>query len=550
MKAPSPAGHAPEGEARSGTSTWQTRDALATDRPWRDVVFWLLQVGVIAIFAARFGIERAVTGTSVPTGADFTTIALFIWPVLYAAVAFGATGGSFTVALVAVLSVTRLAAFANSSNTVGIWSESTQLIILCAIALVVGRRVAAERVARLQADEARREHLAAEARYSGLFRTNSAPILIVDGSGTVVESNPAALTLFAELKGDQSGAKLGDLLGREVSKRLLELPRRAVPPSGVELIGDAGDTEADPPGGSGSEETRSRVDAHDGIHDSGDPVQSVVARVSVEGTPMLYRTDATWLTYAAGQQLVQLVLHDVTIETLRQEWMEAYAARVLNAQEEERRHIAQELHDGPLQALVYLCRRIDEIRGSAIGNGHAEELNGATGGRTELTSELEKLRHLTEALIGEIRGISRGLRPSVLDDLGLVAATRRLLDDLEQRTGIDTTLGITGNERRLPTPIELALFRVAQEAISNAELHAAPGRVAVGMSFEPNGVRLLVSDDGEGFETIEGVSTPGRGSLGLVGMRERLHLVGGRVEVHSSPGRGTTVDAWASTRGD
>ena len=170
MNAASPTGQSPEGGRRSGGSSWQTRDALATDRPWRDVLFWLLQVGVIAIFAARFGIERAVTGTNVPAGADFTTMALFIWPVLYAAVAFGATGGSFTVALVAALSVTRLAALANSTDTVGVWSESTQLIILCAIALVVGRRVAAERVARLQADEARREHLAAEGALQRAFQ--------------------------------------------------------------------------------------------------------------------------------------------------------------------------------------------------------------------------------------------------------------------------------------------------------------------------------------------------------------------------------------------
>ncbi len=220
----------------------------------------------------------------------------------------------------------------------------------------------------------------------------------------------------------------------------------------------------------------------------------------------------------------------MTAETLRQEWSEAYAARVMNAQEEERRHIAQELHDGPLQALVYLCRRIDEVERTA-GTGAA--------------GELEELRHLTESLIGELRGISRGLRPSVLDDLGLVAATRRLLDDLEKRTGIDTTLGITGSERRLPIAVELALFRVAQEAISNAELHAEPRRVAVGMSFELGGVRLLVSDDGHGFDTIVNGTGP-RSSLGLVGMSERLHMVGGRVEVHSSPAGGTTVDAWAS----
>ncbi len=425
-------------------------------------------------------------------------------------------------------------------------------MILCAIALVVGRRVASERAARIQADEARREHLAAEARYRGLFTTNSAPILIVDGSGTIVEANPAALSLFGG-QGEQSGKKLADLLGRDVARRLLELPRRAAHPSDDIGSNDGADharagDDRDDNGSTDGETSGSPLSAlEDDASDDG-RVRSVVVRVSVAGTPMLYRTDATWLTYAAGQQLVQLVLHDVTIETLRQEWMEAYAARVLNAQEEERRHIAQELHDGPLQALVYLCRRIDEIGSRAAGEENARPVNGSAGARRDVAAELEELRHLAESLIGEIRGISRGLRPSVLDDLGLVAATRRLLDDLEQRTGIDTTLGITGNERRLPTPIELALFRVAQEAISNAELHAGPGRVAVGMSFEPNGVRLLVSDDGDGFEQHDGTASAGRGSLGLVGMRERLHLVGGRVEVHSSPGRGTTVDAWASTR--
>ena len=261
-----------------------------------------------------------------------------------------------------------------------------------------------------------------------------------------------------------------------------------------------------------------------------DPTDAVVVRVDVNGAPLLYRADATRLEDVSGQAVVQLVLHDVTIETLRQQWMEAYAARVLFAQEEERRHIAQELHDGPLQALVHLCRRIDSV--------------GQENGK-DLTGELEGLRHLAEDLVSELRGISRGLRPSVLDDLGLVAATRRLLEDLERRTGIDTSLGVSGTERRLPIPIELALFRVAQEAITNAEHHADPGRVAVGMSFEAGGVRLLVSDDGEGFESGSGP----RGSLGLVGMRERLHIVGGRVEVHSQPGSGTTVDAWASTRG-
>ena len=466
---------------------------MATDKPWRDGLFWLLQVGVVAIFLARLGVTESLFGSSVPTGADFTTIGLFVWPVLIAAVTFGAMASAVTTALIAAMSVSRLVEFARLSNGAGLWSESTQIVALCVIALVVGRRVAAERVARLQADESRRAHLAAEARYRGLFETNNAPILIVDKTGNVVEANPAAESIFALSPGEPPERKLSELVDRAVARRLTERPS-------------------------------------DAPQDATEPEERAPVRVNVAGTPMFFRTDATWLSDDGRDEQVQLVLNDVTVETLRQEWTEAYAARVLNAQEEERRHIAQELHDGPLQALVYLCRRIDEV-----GRGAGEEVSG----------ELDGLRHLAESLIAELRGISRGLRPSVLDDLGLVAATRRLLEDLEQRTGIETTLGITGTERRLPSSVELALFRVAQEAISNAELHAQPKRVAVGMSFEPGGVRVLVSDDGHGFEShANGTGT--RGSLGLVGIRERLHVIGGRVEVHSSPAGGTTVDAWAS----
>jgi PAS domain S-box-containing protein len=496
VTAPPLAGQDLEGESGSRNRSWWTRDTVATDRPWHDGLFWALQAGVVVIFVARLGITELWFKSTVPSGADFTTIGLFVWPVLFAAVTFGAMGSAFTTAVIAAMSVSRLFEFARSSNEAGLWSESTQIVVLCVIALVVGRRVAAERVARLQADEARRAHLAAEARYRDLFETNGAPILIIDKAGKVVEANPAAESVFGALATGPTAKRLGELVDRQVAWQLLEQP--------AHRAGEV--TERD--------ELEGRA----------------VVRVTVDGAPMFFRTEATWLTDEGGNEQVQLVLNDVTAETLRQEWTEAYAARVMNAQEEERRHIAQELHDGPLQALVYLCRRIDEVERNA---------------GPEASGELEELRHLAESLIGELRGISRGLRPSVLDDLGLVAATRRLLEDLEKRTGIDTTLGITGPERRLPIAVELALFRVAQEAISNAELHAEPKRVAVGMSFEPGGVRVLVSDDGHGFDTIGNGSGP-RSSLGLVGMRERLHMVGGRVEVHSSPAGGTTVDAWAS----
>jgi signal transduction histidine kinase len=96
----------------------------------------------------------------------------------------------------------------------------------------------------------------------------------------------------------------------------------------------------------------------------------------------------------------------------------------------------------------------------------------------------------------------------------------------------------------MPAPVELALFRIAQEAITNVEHHAGAGRLAVGLSFEAGGTRLLVTDDGVGFQARDGAVASRSGSLGLPGMTERAHLIGSRLVIHSVIGGGTTVDVW------
>ena len=170
--------------------------------------------------------------------------------------------------------------------------------------------------------------------------------------------------------------------------------------------------------------------------------------------------------------------------------MEAFAARVVSGQEEERRHIAQELHDGPVQTLIHLCRQIDEM--SSYGEPTPE---GAV--------ELADLRSIVEGTVAELRSIAKGLRPSVLDDLGLVASINQILAEAGERHQFETSFGVTGTERRLSPTVELALFRIAQEAISNIERHAAANHVAIGMSFEHDGLRLLVKDDGIGFDQAD-----------------------------------------------
>ncbi len=472
-------------------------DPLASDSPWTARGFWLLQVGVVLIYLVRLGIEVRVVHGAVPSIPDFTTTALFLPPVLFAAVTFGPTGAVATSLWILILSLPRDLAYLADHNPVGAWAENTQLATLCIIAFVVGRRVTAERGARVQAETARLAHLAAEARYRTLFEANTAPILLVDGGGVILEANAAGLATFPASRRPDPGRRLEDVVGWETAWNLLVKAR------------EAGEDQL--PGGDQADE-------------------EVLVRVDAAGAPLRFRAEATLLNAPDRDGLVQVVLNDVTALTRRQEWVEGYAASVLQAQEEERRHLAQELHDGPLQALVHLCRRIDAA-GARSGPGVAD-------------GEFFDLRAMALRTVDELRGISRGLRPSILDDLGLVAAIGRLVDDLGAREGVEASFDVQGVPARLPTSLELALFRVAQEALSNVEHHAQAGRVGVTLTFDAEGIRLLVTDDGVGFEPDPGGVPTSPGSLGLAGMRERLHLAGGRVEVRSAPGSGTTIDAW------
>ncbi len=155
---------------------------------------------------------------------------------------------------------------------------------------------------------------------------------------------------------------------------------------------------------------------------------------------------------------------------------------------------------------------------------------------------MAELRTLVESAVKELRSIAQGLRPSILDDLGLVASINQLVVEAGARQGFETSFGVTGTEQRLTPAAELALFRIAQEALSNVERHAAARRVAVGLDFESGTIRLLIKDDGAGFDVSDGRSREASGSFGLPGMVERAHLIGARFMVHSAPGAGTTVD--------
>jgi len=222
------------------------------------------------------------------------------------------------------------------------------------------------------------------------------------------------------------------------------------------------------------------------------------------------------------------------------------AKRTLRAQEMERRRLALELHDQTGQSLTALS-----LHAEAIAQGLAlEQSLGARRAR----AQAERLCHLAQMTLGEVQGIARQLRPSVLDDLGLEAALRWLAEDASRRFGA-TVVAQTSRfwaeaSARLPEEVETALFRIAQESVTNAVRHGKACRVRVGLRSSHSRVTLTVADDGRGFDAQGlagrpqpyGISGGGSG-LGIAGMRERARLLGGCLHVRSFPGRGCVVQA-------
>jgi two-component system, NarL family, sensor histidine kinase DevS len=198
--------------------------------------------------------------------------------------------------------------------------------------------------------------------------------------------------------------------------------------------------------------------------------------------------------------------------------------RVVATQELERRRLARELHDETGQALTSILlglRTVEEARGDE-----------------DLRAAVTEVRELVRSTLQDVRQLAVELRPTALDDFGLVPALERLTEAFGEQTGMAVTFGSTLGER-LPPEIETALYRIAQEALTNVVKHARARSVSIVLGEKPDAATLVVEDDGGGFDPAR----PRDGGLGLLGMRERMELVGGRLTVESRPGAGTTLVA-------
>lgn len=208
--------------------------------------------------------------------------------------------------------------------------------------------------------------------------------------------------------------------------------------------------------------------------------------------------------------------------------LRAFGRQALRAMEAERKRVALELHDETIQTLVALLIRLK-----------VAQRNPARAGSPEFLDELR--REIAEAAEG-VRRMAGALRPPELDALGVAAAIESHARILTETTGLPVTVEVESREQLLPQDVQLALYRIVQEALSNTFRHAEAQRVAVRLRREAASVIVEIEDDGTGFDVLEVMASDQRG-LGLFGILERAAYAGGRAEFDSRPGEGTRVIA-------
>jgi PAS domain S-box-containing protein len=226
-----------------------------------------------------------------------------------------------------------------------------------------------------------------------------------------------------------------------------------------------------------------------------------------------------------------VITHDLTERKRAAEVRARLLEQVIAAQEEEQRRIARELHDETGQLLTSLLVGLRSVQ-------DAGTLQAAQEGAAEL-------RRIATRTLDEVRRLAWGLRPSALDELGLVPALEHYATEYGQSQGITVHVQARGLDRtRLPAPVEITLYRIVQEALTNTAKHAKAESVSIVIQRHPSWVQVIVADDGCGFDVNAALRAPGNWThLGLHGMRERAALLDGSVTIESAPGEGTTIYA-------
>jgi PAS domain S-box-containing protein len=372
-----------------------------------------------------------------------------------------------------------------------------------------------------------------EVRYRRLFETAQDGILLVDpATRRIFDANPFLTDLLGYARDELVGKELWEIgLFRDIDSnktafrslqdkgyiRYEDLPLRTHDGRGIEVefvsnVYDVGDTSVIQ---CNIRDITDRKRAEDALREAHAELE---ARVRVR-TAELAHTNGALTGEIALRERAEADRRDLL-------------GRLTTAQEDERRRIARELHDQLGQHLAALGLGLKVVRDATPGPSPARE-------------RLEGLRALTDQIGREIHNLALELRPTALDDLGLHAALVNYAEEWGQRSGIEVDFHSTGYDGvRLPAPIETALYRVVQEALTNVLKHSGARRTSVVLWKSGGQATALVEDDGHGFDADSPPAAPAaERRLGLLGMRERIALIGGTLTVESGHGRGTTVIA-------
>ncbi|MBV8464104.1 MAG: PAS domain-containing protein, partial [Acidimicrobiales bacterium] len=422
-------------EHRAGVEGGGAGQAEWHRSPWGNSWFWLLQVLILATALVRLALVVRLGLSQASPIVEYSTLVLFLPLTTVAALAFGGRGAAFSSAWTTILCLPSLIdALAHPLPGVAL-AETVQLLLLIATATATGLVVDRERNRRRHDQRALDEAAHAIAVYRDLFDSNTSPILVIDGEGTIVDANAAAAASFgdrvatsgmeASLPGGHGvpRARLIDVVGADAAGQILAafLSARW---SSADLGATAVPLEADGETG-------------------------VTVEVPVGGRPTLFRLSTSLLARPDGPLGMQVVLHDVTEERRERELLEAFAAQLLAGQEEERKRISQDLHDSVGQNLSAVKYSLE--RAALLLRREASEDAGAI-----LDASVTRVRRVMD----EVRSISMDLRPALLDHFGAASAVRDLCRDWQsvyRSISVETQIAVSDED--IPAELVTNVFR-------------------------------------------------------------------------------------------
>ncbi|AGK50798.1 sensory box protein [Burkholderia thailandensis MSMB121] len=350
-----------------------------------------------------------------------------------------------------------------------------------------------------------------EARMMGIIRSSMEAIITVDEMQTIVIFNPAAERVF----GVSAMDAIGSPLSRFIPERFREAHEKHVEQFGVTGV---------------SERQMGRQRVLYGLRENGEefPIEASISQIR-DGSGKLYTVML--------RDVTERVRNESALRQSREELREL-SANLQNVREEEKTRIARELHDDLGQQLTALKMDVSAI---ALALARYRDARADAQPIAAVEQQLHGMRRLIDSTVASVRRIAADLRPVMLDDLGLVPAIEWLVNDFTNRYGIDVERRLDTADTRFTSAGATTLFRIVQEALTNVARHADATRVDLTLAIDQDFCLLQIRDDGRGVQPDERLGANGDKSFGLIGIRERAHMLSGTVTIDSAPGQGFSI---------